>query len=167
MPDATPPPSPGRRLEYDRSDGPFATRRGMRLLIGFTLLNTALLLALLLGVQPGPLVRAQWQKWQAAREAARAERKQLALQRQCLDYSMPAERVVYEEDPAEIAKLLAAGNGAYGVAFGRRNMPPGAPAGWQPPVRANDPDFVAGFSQTSGQPESGRASCRERVSDTV
>ena len=53
VPLAPPPPA----LEYDRSAGPFATRRALRLLMAFTLLNTVMLTALLLGLQPAPLVR--------------------------------------------------------------------------------------------------------------
>jgi hypothetical protein len=145
------------RLEYDRAGGPFASRRGMRLLTGLTVLNTALLVAVLLGVQPGPLVRGQWQKWQAARAAARYEQAQLAAQRQCLDFALPADRVLYEEDPAAIARLLASPGGRYVSSVRDRPRLPSAPADWQEPVRLADPDFVSTFGPTAGWPETGNA----------
>ena len=86
-------------LQYDGTPTTALARRGVRLLAFLTfltLLNTVMMGVFVLGPQLSPYLKQQWQQWQAAR----AERKQrladLAVQRQCLDYSAPADKVVYE-----------------------------------------------------------------------
>ena len=143
MPD--PPTTP--RLDYDRSGGAYATRRSVRLLTAFTLLNTVLLFSLVLGVEPGQLVRSRLKQWQVAREAARFERELLASQQKCLQYTAPADRVVYEEDPAAAAALLARPAGDYVRAIDDNDHRTGRePAAWQPPVKARDPDALTRYN---------------------
>lgn len=132
------------QLQYDAGGASPLGRRAYRLLLIMTLLtlvNTIILASVLLGPQLTPWLKSQWSDWQIQRAERKQRQAELALQQQCLTYSVPAGKVVYEEDPAEGAKLLAGGaeyEPAYGLPRGgypNSQLPPG----WQPPVRIKVP----------------------------
>jgi hypothetical protein len=150
-------------LAYDRA-GPYATRRGFRLLLVLTLLNTLMLAGFVVGPQIKPFAAEQWQQWQAARAAQRQLQVDAAVRHACLAYAPPAGLVAYEEDPAEAAKLLAPGDGKYGSAvpgLGAPSQPaarvrgpgddPAVPSEFQPPVRASLPDAFTDFDGRANQ----------------
>jgi len=154
--DATP------ALAYDRA-GPYATRRGFRLLLTLTLLNTLMLAGFVVGPQIKPLAAAQWQAWQASRAARRQLQAETASRQTCLSYAPPAGLVAYEEDPAEAAKLLSSGNGKYESSMpGVGGMPPVearrlrsngqlvVPSEFQPPAVAAPPDAFKEFVDNRG-----------------
>src|SRR5687768_13228704 len=101
------------RLEYDPGHSAYAATRRFRMLMGLTLLNTLMIAALFVGPYLMPLVRQKWQQFQAAREMERERQRLATIERQCLTHSAPPDKVVYEEDPAEAEKLLAAPGGGY------------------------------------------------------
>ena len=145
------PPANGRRapsLEY-KPDPLAAGRvsvRGFRLLLALTLLNTTLLGASVMGPQLFPFLRQQWTQWQQKRAAKKAEEqaKQAALtvRQQCLTYSVPPDTIIYDEDPAEAARLLRDDASTY---YSRATAFTNAPRGWIPPVKRASPPFFARF----------------------
>lgn len=105
MPDDPPdPPLSKPSLEYDRT-APTVTVRGFRTLLALTLLNTIVLGWFVVGPQLGPFVKAQWQQWQAKREARRQEGVLLGVQKQIQTHTIPAGTIAYTEDPALAATL--------------------------------------------------------------
>src|SRR5688500_2162490 len=100
-----PPEKAAPALEYKADPGRVSVR-GFRLLLVLTLVNTTLLGASVMGPQLFPFLRQQWTQWRASRAEAKAKQAALVLRQQCLAHAAPAEKVVYEEDPAEAARLL-------------------------------------------------------------
>jgi hypothetical protein len=130
-----------KSLEYDRGAEGRASVRRYRLLLGLTLFNTVLLLGLVAGPYLLPFAREKWQQWQAARAQEQMRREIAAFEQKCAAHAPSPQTVVYEEDPAEAAKLLATPGGAYERVL---NTLMDLPA-YQPPVRAVVPDYVEGF----------------------
>ena len=167
MPHAPIKPKPSApRLEYDPGQGAYAATRRFRMLMGLTLLNTLMIAGLFVGPYLMPLVRQKWQQLQAAREAERERQRLATINRQCLTHSAPPGKVVYEEDPAEAEKLLAAAGGGY-VSVMLNSGPGGrfqaprrvlqgesadvaAPPGYHPPVRAAVPQYLNDFLNVTG-----------------
>jgi len=110
-------------LAYERGGGPYASRRGFRLLLALTLLNTLMLAAFVVGPQIKPFAQEQWQQWQAARAAQKQLQADVAVRQACIDYAPPGGLVAYEEDPDEAAKLLAPGDGKYAPLSGVGGLP--------------------------------------------
>ena len=132
-------PAPAKpALEYKPVLGGPVTVRGFRLLVALTLVNTTLLGMSVLGPQLFPVLQRQWQQWQARRAEERAKQAALSLQRQSMTYAPPADRVVYEEDPAEVARLLKEQGAAFHSPQRRVNN---APPGWVAPLSAVPPPF--------------------------
>jgi hypothetical protein len=127
-------------LEYKPAVGGTVTVRGFRALVLLTLVNTVLLAGFVLGPQLFPVIQQQWQKWQARRAEEKAKQAALTLQQQCMTYSPPAGRVVYEEDPAEIARLLKEQGGTY---HSPARQVGNAPPGWVAPLSAVPPPFFS------------------------
>ena len=125
-------------LEYKPVLGGPVTVRGFRVLVLLTLLNTTLLGVSVLGPQLSPFLQQQWQQWKARREEQKAKQAALALQQQAMTYSPAAGRVVYEEDPAAVARLLKEQGGVYHSPARRIND---APPGWVAPLSAVPPPF--------------------------
>lgn len=97
-------------LQYDGTPTALA-RRACRLLAFptfLTLINTVMMGVFVLGPQLSPFLKQQWQQWRDARAQRKQRLAEMAVQKQCLDYAAPADKVVYEEDPDEGAKLLSA-----------------------------------------------------------
>jgi hypothetical protein len=115
--------------------------RGFRLLLVLTLLNTTLLGASVLGPQLFPFLQARWAQWQASRARAAARQAALAIEQQCLSHSIPADKVVYEEDPDRAASLTSSDPAGYRAI--RATGMSGPPA-WRPPVMAVLPDYFNG-----------------------
>jgi hypothetical protein len=161
-------------IEYEQPPvaSAYAIRRGFRLLILITLVNTVLL-ALNVGNGAGfQFVQKHWTQWRQARLAEKQrlqrvaqqrqlEQKWVAIQQQCAAYAAPAGQVVYEEDPARAAGLLAKPDGGYerlpgyGPAGGFGNVRNSAsaapPPRWQPPARAKLPaPYAAGLRELFG-----------------
>ena len=139
-----PPPRAARsRLDYkaDPAGGP-VTVRGIRLLVVLTLINTTLLGMSVLGPQLFPFLRQQWTQWRASRAEAKAKQAALVLQQQCLAHAAPAEKVVYEEDPAEAARLVKAFPLDYAPTV--RGTSP-APPGWRSPLKAAPPPYFVPY----------------------
>ena len=163
---AKPRPKAAPRLEYDPGLSAYAATRRFRMLMGLTLLNTLMIAALFVGPYLMPFVRQKWQQFQVAREMERERQRLAAIERQCLTHSAPPDKVVYEEDPAEAERLLAATGGGYesvmpGLGGGKRFHAPRrvlrgesddlpAPPGYQPPVRAAVPQYVNDFVDVAG-----------------
>lgn len=157
MPDPHEKPKPAPRLDYDPSHGAYSSTRRFRLLMGLTLLNTLMIAGLGVGPHVGPFFRGKWHQYQTARAEERERRRFDAVVRQCLAHAEPPGKVVYEEDPAEAAKLQAVPNGAYApvlrgyeaaarVSRRRRQSEQfRALPGYQPPVRAAVPEYVNSF----------------------
>ena len=123
-------------LAYDASPTTALARRGVRLLRALTfltLVNTVMLGGFVLGPHLSPFLKQQWQQWQAERAQRKQRLAEIAVQNRCLAYAAPAGRVVYEEDPAEGARLLSADAANYQPAVGLAPNSP-VPPGWQPPV---------------------------------
>ena len=120
--------------------------RGFRLLLALTLLNTTLLGASTMGPQLFPFLRQQWTQWRAERAAKKAREQSrqaaLALRQQALAHTTPAGTVVYDEDPAEAARLIRDGGTAYRAAT---PILSNSPRGWVPPVKAVTPKLFADF----------------------
>jgi hypothetical protein len=137
-------------LEYTPGLGGTVTVRGTRLVIALLLVNTTLLGASVMGPQLFPFLRGQWTQWQTRRAAGKAQEQArqaaLAVRKQCLAYALPPATVVYEEDPAEAARLLRDGGSAYSRATA---LAQNAPRGWVPPVRHNSPAFFTEFRSKS------------------
>ena len=139
-----PPPRAARsRLDYkaDPAGGP-VTVRGIRLLVVLTLINTTLLAMSVLGPQLFPFLRQQWAQWRVSRAEAKTKQAALVLQQQCLAHAAPAEKVVYEEDPAEAARLLR--EFPLGYAPTARGVG-SAPPGWVSPLRAALPPYFVPY----------------------
>ena len=157
MPDPHEKPRPAPRLDYDPSHGAYSSTRRFRLLMGLTLLNTLMIAGLGVGPHVAPFAREKWQQYQAARAQERERQRIASFVRQCLAHAEPADKVVYEEDPAEAAKLAAVPNGAYMPVLQGYDAPARARSrrrgaeefnglpGYQPPVRAAVPDYVDSF----------------------
>src|SRR6266487_2857375 len=88
--------TPRSSLEYDRSST-HITRRQFRFLLFLTLLNTILLATFIAGPVTSQFVRTQWQDYQARRRLRQAQQKQDAFLQQVGSYTLPPDRVVYEE----------------------------------------------------------------------
>jgi hypothetical protein len=152
---------PTGSLEYEGGFSPYAGRGRYRLLLGLTLLNTLMLAGLIAAPYFLPFIREKWEQWQAARAQERERLRIVAFEQQCLTHAWPEKTVVYEEDPAEAAKLLARPDGGYepvlrgldtGVMTrlrrrrrGEDASAPPVPPGYQSPVRAVVPTYVQDF----------------------
>ena len=146
---AKPPPAP--QIPYDGVPAPPVTRRGFRLLLGLTLLNTMMMATFLLGPHLSPFIHAQWEKWQASQEAKRERAYAVAVHGQCLTHVAPPDKVLYEEDPARAVELLASGAAYEPAVLLRQNFQgERPPPGWQPPVRAKPPDYFTRLWRTMG-----------------
>ena len=144
-----PPPAP--QLPYDGVPAPAVTRRGFRLLLGLTLLNTMMMATFLLGPHLSPFIHAQWEKWQASRDAKRERAYAVAVHEQCLTHVAPPDKVLYEEHPARAVELLASGAAYEPAVLLRQNIDgERPPPGWQPPVRAKPPDYFTRLWRTMG-----------------
>lgn len=130
-----------KSLEYDRGSESRAVARRYRLLLGLTLFNTLMLVGLTAGPYLLPFAREKWEQWQAARAQERMRREIVAFEQKCAAHAPPPQTVVYEEDPAEGAKLLATPGGAYERAVSTLADLPA----FQPPVRAVVPDYAQSF----------------------
>jgi hypothetical protein len=135
-------------LAYDRGGGTVSVR-GFRLLVVLTLVNTALLASVVLGPQLFPFARQQfrsWKEWRAEKQRLAAR---LAAEKFCRNHLVAADRVVYEEDPAEAAKLLKSSPPAYEPTPADGN---GVIPGWVAPAHAVFPpcyaQYVGGQSST-------------------
>ena len=143
------PPRPARPpLAYDadatRATG--AVLRCLRWLIVLMLANTTLLGMSVLGPDLFPFLRQQWAQWKADRAAKKAQEQALqtalALRQQALSHTIPAGTVVYDEDPAESARLIRDGGTAVArVRAGQGNTP----RGWLPPVMAVTPRLYSDY----------------------
>ena len=124
-PDTTPPPP---RLDYAQAQS-IVSRMGLRRVIGLSVLVALVVAAL---VWWDPAVR-RVQRW-------RSERAYRQLQQTCMTYAAPANRVVYEEDPADAAALQKR-DSAYApiLQLDRATMTQIIRPGWQPPVQFTEP----------------------------
>jgi hypothetical protein len=123
-------------LEYEQRIS-FVSRKQYRRLMALTLLNTILLAGFIVGPSVGPMVKSQWQQFQARREQRRAEQRRAAAVAAAKAYVPPAGLVVYEERPDEAAKLLAANPSLYRI-INNAQVPYIAPRPWQPPVQLKE-----------------------------
>jgi len=113
-------------LEYDRTIQPAVTRRQFRLLLVLMLIQVVMTAQST--YLPGVVgwLKAQWADHQAA-VAKRAEAARVAgLEQQCRAFTRPAEMVVWEEDPALAAPLLAQGGYQPVKAYDLTSSPAGA-----------------------------------------
>src|SRR5258706_2848465 len=104
-PDSTPRPS----LEYDRSST-HVTRRQFRIFLWLIFINTIIFASSVFG--PGAdFLRSAWQNYQESRQIRKQSEKQDSFLHQAGTYTAPADDVIYEENPAEVAKLLNSSSG--------------------------------------------------------
>jgi hypothetical protein len=136
-------PVSAKTLPYDHGGGTVSVR-GFRLLVVLTLVNTALLASMVLGPQLFPFARQQFQSWKNARAEKQRIAARLAAEKLCRNHSVPADRVVYEEDPVEAAKLLKLTSPVYERTPADGN---GVVPGWVAPAHAA---FPACYSQYLG-----------------
>jgi hypothetical protein len=128
-------------LEYDRSPQHFA----------FRILIVLVFLQLVVTVQsnyaPGlvAMVKQRWEDHRAAVAHAEQVRQAAAAEQQCLQFSQPATKVVWEEDPTNAARLLTGEGyreirpeGNWASEF-RNAIPPGAFATLPAPIQASLP----------------------------
>ena len=138
--DPSKPPSP--ELEYERPVG--ISRRGFRLLLLLTFINTILLGANLMGPQTWQAVRGAYVNWKNERAAAAAKamsrQAQAAVREKARVFRFPEGHVAYTEVPAEALKYVSQGLG-YSPLSSNGEAPPG----WQAPVVARvDPSLRGG-----------------------
>lgn len=126
-------------LEYPAASRA-VTVRGIRLLVFLTLVNTTLLSMSVLGPQLFPFIRMQLQQWQVRRAEEKATKAARAIAQQCLTYAPLVDKVVYEEEPGEVLKLLKEQGGAYHSPARRHAT---APPGWVAPISAVAPPFFS------------------------
>jgi hypothetical protein len=101
----SPPDSPpANSLEYVRASAP-VTRRQFRLLLLLTLINTIFLACFVAGPAASQFIRTQWQGIQHRLQVRKAQQQQNALLQQAAAFTEPADKIVYEEDPTQAAKL--------------------------------------------------------------
>src|SRR2546423_1656177 len=113
-PDSTPRSS----LEYDRSST-HVTRRQFRIFLWLIFINTIIFASSVFGPGAG-FSRSAWESYQERREIRKQVERQDAFLRQAGTYPAPANDVIYEENPAEAAKLLNSSSG-YTVIDMQRN----------------------------------------------
>src|SRR5688500_12449096 len=94
-------------IDYSRTQFN-VTRRQWRLLVALTLFNTMALGWFAFAPNSSAYIKTQWQQWQVKRAETARLRQLAADQQTCLDYVMPPERLIYEEDPAAALKLTTA-----------------------------------------------------------
>lgn len=94
MPDPTPP------LSYDRPANAGIPRWQFRLLLLLVLLNLAITIQSVYAPGVAAAVKQRWAAHQAAKQAR-------AIQQQAMTYTQPAGKVIWDEDPATAAALLA------------------------------------------------------------
>ena len=105
------PAAPAQTLQYDtRPSG--ITRRQMSYFLLLLTVNTLLFAGFICMPHVSPMFKDWWADYQKRREeqkktAAAAAKVEAAL-KDCLNYSAPADQVVYAEAPADAAKLLTA-----------------------------------------------------------
>ena len=120
-------------LEYERPAG--ITRRGFRLLLLLTFINTILHGANLMGPQTWASIRGTYVSWKNARAAAATSAKnrqaQQALRQTARTFRFPDGYVAYTEVPAEALGYVAQGMRFYPIPTNGD-----APPQWQAPVMA-------------------------------
>ena len=120
-------PQPKKELEYEQPSPHFASRRQFRWLMLLVLINLAITVQT--SYWPG-LSKSISEQWGKYRESRRAQ----ALQEQVTNWTQPANKVVWDEDPERAAALLATpGYGPIRIDGIQRypflsNWPPGARA---------------------------------------
>ena len=124
-PDKTTPPPP--RLDYAQPQS-IVSRIGLRRVIWLSVLFAFVVAAL---VWWDPAV-GRIHRW-------RVERAYRQLQQTCMTYAAPADRVVYEEDPAKAAALQELPAYAPILQLDRASMRQTIRPGWQPPVQFTEP----------------------------
>ncbi len=126
-------------VEYQRAESPYATRKSVRLLLILTLLNTIMLGSSLLGPKTWTYVGSVYQQWKAhraAKAAAQAQlQKDIAAQKSAINFSLPDNTVVYEENWDKALKLLQNASG-YQPALPADSM---RPANYQVPAAQINP----------------------------
>ncbi len=124
-------------MEYEKQETTIL-RRQYRRLMALTLLNTILLAGFIVGPSVGPMAKTQWKSFQekrAQRQAVEARKTQYAAALQLPP--LPADRVMYEENPDEAAKLLAIEHSPYRV-IGDASLVYLPPHPWTQPVYRTD-----------------------------
>jgi hypothetical protein len=108
-----------RSLEYAKPQGP--TRRQFSLLILLIFINTILFAAFVCLPAVTPFARQTWGDYQKRKADRQLEQQRQAMLQQVKSYTAPANDVVYEEDPAEVQKLLDSGGGWESVGLPHRS----------------------------------------------
>src|SRR5438128_4960187 len=100
---------PRSSLEYDRSST-HVTRRQFRIFLWLIFINTIIFASSVFGPGAG-FFRSAWESYQERRETRKQVERQHAFLRQVGTYTAQADDVIYEENPAEAAKLLNSSSG--------------------------------------------------------
>src|SRR5947199_3869200 len=130
----SPPDAPAANsLEYVRASAP-VTRRQFRFLLFLTLLNTILLAAFVCAPTVSSFVRSSWQEYQSKRRLSQLLQQQSALLQKAATFTAPADEVLYEDNPAEAAKLLSASSDYSTLPNSGSDIVYLPPQPWQPPV---------------------------------
>ena len=151
---ATPAAPQAAQIDYSRTQF-YVTRRQWRVLVALTLFNTVALAWFAFGPNSSQFIQAQWQQWQAKRAERAKLRQVVADQRPCLDFVMPPEQLVYEEDPPAALKLTSANPGFAPVRMRVDNLL-ATTAPWASPAQRIDvPAEWATFARRGGEIENG------------
>lgn len=127
-------------LRYE-SPQPGVSRRAFRWMMALTLINTVLIITFLVGPQIQTQAKTQWAKYQKWRADARAFKDAKGYEQLCRRHVMPANRIVYADDPAGIDAMKAAGKTV--PVGGSRAIKSVLPTNWPHPASLPDPDELA------------------------
>lgn len=95
-----------KQLDYDNKTT-LITRRQMRYFLLLLTVNTLLFAGFICLPSVSPFIKQAWEEYQRKRADAAEKAKQRSLIDACMNYSAPADRVVYAEQPAAADALMA------------------------------------------------------------
>jgi hypothetical protein len=95
-----------KQLEYDNK-ATLITRRQMRYFLLLLTVNTLLFAGFICLPSASPFIKQAWEEYQRKRADAAEKAKQRSLIDACMNYSAPADQVVYAEQPAAADALMA------------------------------------------------------------
>ena len=95
-----------KQLEYDNKTT-LITRRQMRYFLLLLTVNTLLFAGFICLPSASPFIKQAWEEYQRKRADAAEKAKQRRLIDACMNYSAPADQVVYAEQPAAADALMA------------------------------------------------------------
>jgi hypothetical protein len=101
-----------KQLEYDNKTT-LITRRQMRFFLLLLTVNTFLFASFICLPSASPFLKQAWEDYQRKRTEAAEKAKMRRLIEACMNYSAPADQVVYAEQPAAADALLARAGHAY------------------------------------------------------